>query len=716
MENSKVDILVEDDTGITFLIECPQSISYSNFKEILKIKVLDEKVKRYYIIFKGKKYNDKNKQEILNFLNGDKVVIVNTLIKEGVFAKVHMNPELDEVSEKLGKLTGFLRLILIKYISTSIKDINLIASPEIKEIVSELRKDMKIEEDPEEDIKSNLKETSGKDIISYTKYVCSIISDQDIDNLLSLIGENLRNNIKNYWSILTLYEKFNKSFGQELFKIIKNSYFDYSLIGLSIYQQSNRKNYLQTMNDCSNLIKKYLFHGTQIDPISKIITKGFLYSRKPFYGMGIYFTDMLDYVSFYCGGNDFNSRRNYFGKILPVNTTFSCVGAEIYYDKKQIQNVFDYSYYVDELDHFPTYDEIKNYYDEKMIPLYGVNIARVEPKTGRVKKEEEIKNDKIEGKFIGKEYVITEKNQILPLYGLTFKRNEYLLIWRDPNFVGNNDFSRYLNAQKLFIYKYAKINAYFESSIEKALELIQKKKFNKIIIITNIGLDLSGKKFVEIARQILGFNVVALFFSNNTKHLSWLQNFPNALYTNNSNFYIEYIFNYNYNGLLQLKKKIEVHYNIRLPFDNKFLLFPKFINQNNYDDIIFDEPFQFFKKIIIKNTKNNSILGMNESDNPLFYSFEKLNIKLFMWYVTIAGNEITLFSNGNYLGANLQIKIATKEQFMQRLKYDKIDDNEFILYFENKSNVLTENGNHAIISKEDYNNRADQIFKFIEVI
>ena len=564
MENSKVDILVEDDTGITFLIECPQSISYSNFKEILKIKVLDEKVKRYYIIFKGKKYNDKNKQEILNFLNGDKVVIVNTLIKEGLFAKVHMNPELDEVSEKLGKLTGFLRLILIKYISTSIKDINLIASPEIKEIVSELRKDMKIEEDPEEDIKSNLKETSGKDIISYTKYVCSIISDQDIDNLLSLIGENLRNNIKNYWSILTLYEKFNKSFGQELFKIIKNSYFDYSLIGLSIYQQSNRKNYLQTMNDCSNLIKKYLFHGTQIDPISKIITKGFLYSRKPFYGMGIYFTDMLDYVSFYCGGNDFNSRRNYFGKILPVNTTFSCVGAEIYYDKKQIQNVFDYSYYVDELDHFPTYDEIKNYYDEKMIPLYGVNIARVEPKTGRVKKEEEIKNDKIEGKFIGKEYVITEKNQILPLYGLTFKRNEYLLIWRDPNFVGNNDFSRYLNAQKLFIYKYAKINAYFESSIEKALELIQKKKFNKIIIITNIGLDLSGKKFVEIARQILGFNVVALFFSNNTKHLSWLQNFPNALYTNNSNFYMEYIFNYNYNGLLQLKKKIEVHYNINI--------------------------------------------------------------------------------------------------------------------------------------------------------
>ena len=167
-------------------------------------------------------------------------------------------------------------------------------------------------------------------------------------------------------------------------------YFDYSLICLSLYQQSNRKNYLEAMNKCPNLIKKYLFHGTQIDPISKIMTNGFLYSRKPFYGMGIYFTDMLDYVSFYCGGNDFISRRNFFGKILPVNSTFSCVGAEVYYNKKMVQNVFDFRYYVDELDHFPTYNELKNNYEEKMIPKYGVNIARVEPKAGRIKSKEEI--------------------------------------------------------------------------------------------------------------------------------------------------------------------------------------------------------------------------------------------------------------------------------------------------------------------------------------
>ena len=64
MEYTKIDIFVEDDAGKTFLIECQQSISYSNFKEILKQRVLDENVKSYYIIFKRKKYNDKNQFEI----------------------------------------------------------------------------------------------------------------------------------------------------------------------------------------------------------------------------------------------------------------------------------------------------------------------------------------------------------------------------------------------------------------------------------------------------------------------------------------------------------------------------------------------------------------------------------------------------------------------------------------------------------------------------
>jgi len=94
------------------------------------------------------------------------------------------------------------------------------------------------------------------------------------------------------------------------------------------------------------------------------------------------------------------------------------------------------------------------------------------------------------------------------------------------------------------------MNAYFEDSLEKALEIIKRTKYNKIILISNIGLDKSGKKFIEVARKILGFNVIVLFFSGNSSHFSWLQSFPNALYTNNASFYKDFILNYNEKGLL----------------------------------------------------------------------------------------------------------------------------------------------------------------------
>ena len=100
----------------------------------------------------------------------------------GVFAQFHRNLNINESNGNTISLTGILRLILIKYISNFINNINLIKSEEIRGIVSELASDMKLVESPEEDIKSNLMDTNGNDIIAYSKYVCSVVSDQDINN------------------------------------------------------------------------------------------------------------------------------------------------------------------------------------------------------------------------------------------------------------------------------------------------------------------------------------------------------------------------------------------------------------------------------------------------------------------------------------------------------------------------------------------------------
>jgi hypothetical protein len=713
-----VNVYIENDDGKVVLVECPSKTSFIKLKELVKEKNLAKKIKFLYFLIKGSTFDESNKNEIINLEEGDKIIIMNERIDEGgVFTKFHVNINLNESDEERIPLNGILRLILIKHIASNI-DANQIESDEIKKIILELQKDIKMKDNPQEDIKTNLEQNDGNNILAYSNYVCSIINDNIIYDLLNQVSSKKKNDILKYWSVLSKYEPFNKLFEVELFKAIERSYFDYSLIGLSLYQQTNRKKFIETMEKCPNLVVRYLFHGTQLDPISKIITNGFLYTRKAFYGMGIYFSDMLDYVSFYSGGKNYDSRRDNFGSILEVNDTFSCVSAEVYYNKSKKREIYDYSLFVDELDHFPTYQELKRDYPNQMVENQGIHFARVEPNQGQIRKKEEIEDDIKEGRFIGTEYVITEMDQILPLYGLKFKRNEYFVIWRDNHFKGDNDYSDYLKERKLFIYEIAKMNAYFESSLEKALEIIKRKKSNKIILISNIGLDKAGKKFVEVARKILGFNVMVLFFSANPDHFSWLQEFPNALYTSNEDFYQKYILNYNEKGLLDLKKEVEECYDINLKFEDNFLKFPKFVNFAEYNEIKFNEKSPNFKKVTIKNSKTKSILCMDDNRKPCFKSNSDLDVKKYIWYVTLMNGEITLYSNDSYLGGNVDSKKATGEEFMQRFKYEEIKNNkytQYLIYYNDKNNVLTVSGNQAILQSVSNNNEY-QKFKLIEEI
>ena len=716
MEDSNVEVLIENELGKIFMIQCPRQISFAKLKKLVKDKNITD-INYLYFTLNGASYDAEEPNEIMNLEEGNKIYIANERTDEGgIFTEFHKNVNLnDEDYNTRIPLTGILRLILVKYISASIKDVNQISSSEIKKIVLELQKGIEMKNGPQNDIKTNLTQNDGNNILAYSNYVCSMINDNIINDLLKLVPKSQENEIMKFWGLLSKYEPFNKLFEVELFKAIERSYFDYSLIGLSLYEQKNRRLFVDTMNKCPNLVVKYLFHGTQIDPITNIITEGFKYTRKAFYGMGIYFSDMLDYVSFYAGGKDYNTRRSYFGKILPVNTTFSCVSAEVYYSRNKKRDIFDFSLRVPDLDHFPTYEEINSKYQKQMVEKGGVHFARVEPKHGQVRKKEDIIKDTEKGKFLGTEYVITEMEQILPLYGLTFKRNEYFVIWRDNHFKGQNNFSKYLKERQLFIFQHAQMNAYFESSSEKALDIIKRKKNNKIILISNIGLDLAGKKFVEVARKILGFNVMVLFFSANSKHFSWLQNFPNALYTSSDDFYKKYILNYNKDGLLNLKKEVEARYKIKLMFDKDYLKFPKFVNNEKYDNIFFGEPSPNFKNVIIKNQKNNSILCMDNNRQPCFKSVDGLDIKSYSWYVTLMNGEITLYSNESYLGGNVDTKKATGEEFMKTFKYEEIKTNEYIIYYNDKSNVLTISGNEAILQNES-SNKNNQKFKFIEGI
>ena len=254
-----------------------------------------------------------------------------------------------------------------------------------------------------------------------------MIKKNDVKDLINLVDNNQRRQIIDYWNILSEYQDFNNLFEKDFSKMIENSYIDYSLVSVYFNPHRRRNGFVEKLNACKNCEAKYLIHGTQIDPISYILTNEFKYPRRGFYGIGVTFTDMIDYASFYCGGNSFSTRRDLWNKIIPVGNTISCIASEVFYDKDKKHKIYQPN--VVELDHFPTYEEIKSQYKEHMVEKNGINFIEIETMFGHaLRSEENIDETKKKGILIANEYVITEMEQILPLYGLTLKRNEDLIV------------------------------------------------------------------------------------------------------------------------------------------------------------------------------------------------------------------------------------------------------------------------------------------------
>ena len=118
--------------------------------------------------------------------------------------------------------------------------------------------------------------------------------------------------------------------------------------------------------------------------------------------------------------------------------------------------------------------------------------------------------------------------------------------------------------------------------------MLKEKKYNKIILISNVRPDLEGKKFVDQARQIIKNDVIVLFLSYSPQHLEWIKNYKNALYSNESKFYEEYLDNFDSEPKIrELISKMENHYKVKFNIDNNFLDFPLFKKEGNYSDLTF---------------------------------------------------------------------------------------------------------------------------------
>ena len=467
------------------------------------------------------------------------------------------------------KLSNFLKLCVLKEIANKLNDNYINNLPETLYIIMRTLKNNYIGQTDE--IVNNIKDVlnnTGNNIVNFSSFVNNEVKSVHIDKLLAYLQLNERSEIREMINKLSKYEKNINLFNKEFYVALRNSLFEYSLVSATIVERNDFSNFEKEREKCPNCENKLLFHGTILSVIPHILTTNFRQASIHPYGKGIYFTDQIDYCYFYG-----SSKRRNFGKIPKKGDEFTMIACSTYYDQTLFRRVYDYNYN-------PKKNEI--------------NYALVEPSFKTIINPKE--ND-----IYFTEYVISELKQICPFLGIKLKREEYCIIWRDiyfsaksfninPHFENNK---KILSKQLTNVEQYVNYNVYPCDSTEEALKLVKRKKFNKIILISNIGNYNEGKIYLDKARKLIGNDVIALFFVYDIKkHLEWITSYKNAFITNESNFLERYVKCFNgvsnediIQGIMDLKNDWEKKYNIKLNFSGDFLNFPNYKESGNYSDL-----------------------------------------------------------------------------------------------------------------------------------
>ena len=551
-------------------------IKFNEVKDITK-ELIDNLILKLDQLFPGKDV------KIIEMKKGSLVIALalNYLIQEGLRNINKNNISVDKLLEILNKTlnieTGKVKNMLQDNLLIGTKD-QTFKPNFIKENVL----DLTTKESKDQLAQSIRGHFSKNDIQNNIFEISKNITPQDIEKFFDTLVEDTKvqqNNVKEI-ILNNKFQDYLKFFEEEFEKALKNSIFEYNTKFIAyIYRNDNQ--YLEGKCGCRNMVKKIVFHGTKSEFISSILASEFRHANVHIYGIGVYFSDLLDYVWYYASENDGN--RDNFLKIPKIKDSFSFVASEIYYDSTMFEQV---------------YDTAKR---DVKIPKNGIRHVKVNSNSAPIFQSE------LQGYkgFIGTEYVITETSQILPLLNVTVERIESLIVWRDKNLNPSNpngysnfnemlDFNLKIKKYAAFNFK-TKIYDFYDSN--EALNFIKRKKYNKIILITNGAND--GIEFINNARQIIGNNTISLitcYMAN--YYLENVKNNENILLNSKHYECIKEFLNFAIAQNIIALKNLQTQIENKLkeldnsfffqPINDKALNFPKFKNGGYFSELSFD--------------------------------------------------------------------------------------------------------------------------------
>ena len=468
------------------------------------------------------------------------------------------------------ELTGIAKFCYLKEIASKLPNLDEVKFPEEIKCILMLLKYGKIKEVEKlgDEAKKLLERYRKTNVLNFTNYVNNAIDSNQIKTMLSYLNQNDANEIQLFKNHISKINSQILMFSEDFLKARKKSVFEYSLTSLEIRYRPEIDDYLTNYNKCPNKNQRILYYGTSGGNVNQILKNHFNQFPQNLFGNGFYFTNSLDFAVLmeqYYENNNSN--------IPTINEVFSFAISSVFYNNNTKKHVTDNNY-------SPKKNE--------------VNIALVD---GKMKSM--INTDK--SRFYSREYVLGDKSQILPFIHIKVKRNEYCVVWRDVNFSSQdvyNDkydkiFKSFLKDRLEYMSRFAKFNIYPCQTTKEALDLVEKKKFNKIILMSNVGSDFGGRDFVDKARKIIGKDVICLFLAYMEEHLQWIVNYKNSLFSNDPEFYEQYLecftddIETTKKNVLALKNSIEDHYSVKFKIENDFLDYPKFKNDGVFGDLKF---------------------------------------------------------------------------------------------------------------------------------
>lgn len=152
-----------------------------------------------------------------------------------------------------------------------------------------------------------------------------------------------------------------------------------------------------------------------------------------------------------------------------------------------------------------------------------------------------ITEDGIDENFVvAHELVFPNKYQIIPICTFLVMRAQYYIFWFDENETNKNEHLEILKKLRETV----EANIYVKNNHEKAINLLELKKRNKVKAIISAKNKGSAIEMIDKLHDIYNSSIVCLIFSNNLTDASWASKIENALFTSDPK-YLNFFINEN---------------------------------------------------------------------------------------------------------------------------------------------------------------------------